>query len=205
MAYDSVLHERRKALHERTAQAIEAALLTLSLDEHYSELAHHYSRSGNTEKADRVPAPGGATGGATLGQCGSDHPSDHRLRALTTLPDTRERAQQELMLHLCLGMPLQATRGSSSPEVRATYTRARELCQQVGETRQLFPVLFGLWTFHQVRGEFLAARELGEQLLGLAQREQDPALLIERHMGHWAAPSSIWVSSARPRRTWSRA
>ena len=69
----------------------------------------------------------------------------------------------------------------SSPEVKATYTRARELCQQVGETRQLFPVLFGLRTFHQVRGEFLTARELGEQLLGLAQREQDPALLMEAY------------------------
>ena len=97
------------------------------------------------------------------------------------MPDTRERAQQELMLHLTLGVPLQATRSFSSPEVRATYTRARELCQQVGETRQLFPVLFGLRTFHHVRGEFLTARELGEQLLGLAQREQDPALLMEAY------------------------
>src|SRR5207247_8540044 len=69
------------------------------------------------------------------------------------------------------------------PEVKATYTRAWELCQQVGETRQFFPVLYGLWAFHLVRGEFLTARELGEQLLGLAQREQDPALLLE---AYWA-------------------
>src|SRR5439155_2422217 len=34
---------------------------------------------------------------------------------------------------------------------------------------------------HQVRGEFLTARELGEQLLGLAQREQDPILLMEAY------------------------
>ena len=32
-----------------------------------------------------------------------------------------------------------------------------------------------------LRGEFLTARELGEQLLGLAQREQDPALLVEAY------------------------
>ena len=50
VAYNSVLHERRKALHERTAQAMEA-LYRATLDEHYSELAHHYSRSGNTPKA----------------------------------------------------------------------------------------------------------------------------------------------------------
>ena len=63
----------------------------------------------------------------------------------------------------------------------ATYTRARELCQQIGETRQFFPVLFGLRQFHHVRGEFLMARELGEQLLGLAQHEHDPALLVEAY------------------------
>ncbi len=79
-------------------------------------------------------------------------------------------------------MPLLFTRGSSSPEVQATYTRARELCQQVGETRQLFPVLRGLRTFHQARGELLTARELEEQLLGLAQSEQDPALLMEVYL-----------------------
>src|SRR5438034_2164497 len=50
VAYGSVLHERRKTIHERTAQAMEA-LYRATLDEHYSELAHHYSRSGNTEKA----------------------------------------------------------------------------------------------------------------------------------------------------------
>jgi predicted ATPase len=50
VAYGTVLHERRKALHERTAQAMEA-LYRANLDEHYSDLAHHYSRSGNTPKA----------------------------------------------------------------------------------------------------------------------------------------------------------
>ena len=126
------------------------------------------------------------------------------LELLKTLPDTRERAQQELMLHLTLGPPLLATRGFASPEVRATYTRARELCQQVGETRQLFPVLCGLRKFHQMRGEFHTARELGEQLLGLAQREQDPALLLE---AYWALGSTLFYlgSSALPKRTWSRA
>src|SRR5215813_8856821 len=43
VAYNSLLSERRKALHERTAQAIEA-LYHAKLDDHYSELASHYSR-----------------------------------------------------------------------------------------------------------------------------------------------------------------
>ena len=51
VAYGTVLHERRKTLHERTAQAMEA-LYRANLDEHYSDLAHHYTRSGNTATPD---------------------------------------------------------------------------------------------------------------------------------------------------------
>jgi len=147
-------------------------------DDHYSELAHHYSRSGNMEKAIEYLH---LAGHQAVQRSANEEAIQHLTTALgllTTLPDTRERAQQELRLHLTLGAPLQATRSISSPEVKATYTRARELCQQLGETRQFFPVLFGLWAFHHVRGEFFVARELGEQLLGLAQQEQDPALLV---------------------------
>ena len=50
VAYGTVLQERRKALHEQTAQAIET-LYSDKLEDHYSELAHHYSRSSNTQKA----------------------------------------------------------------------------------------------------------------------------------------------------------
>ncbi len=50
VAYNSVLVERRKARHEQTAQAIEQFFHN-QLEEHYSELAYHYIRSGNMEKA----------------------------------------------------------------------------------------------------------------------------------------------------------
>ena len=87
------------------------------------------------------------------------------LELLKTLPDTPERAQQELTLQIALGPALMATKGYAAPEVEKAYTRARELCQQVGETPQLFPVLWGLWAFYLVRAELQTARELGEQLL----------------------------------------
>jgi predicted ATPase len=188
VAYGTVLQERRKAIHERTAQAIET-LYSANLDEHYSELAHHYTRSGNTEKAIEYLHLAGHQAVQRSANVEAITHLTTALELLTTVPDTRERAQQELTLHLTLGVPLMAIRGFSSPEVRATYARARELCQQLGEIRQLFPVLFGLRRFHQVRGELLVARELGEQLLGLAQREHDPALLVE---AYWAQGSTLF-------------
>jgi predicted ATPase len=45
VAYGTVLQDRRKELHERTARAIER-LYSSSLEDHYSQLAHHYRQSG---------------------------------------------------------------------------------------------------------------------------------------------------------------
>jgi predicted ATPase len=103
------------------------------------------------------------------------------LDILTTLPDTPERAQQELDLQTTLGSALVAIKGQASPEVEQAYSRARELCQQVGETPQRFRVLRGLWYSYLHRVELQTARELGEHLLTLAQQVGDPALLLEAH------------------------
>ena len=119
------------------------------------------------------------------------------LELLATLPDTPERARKELALQITLGPALMATKGWTAPEVERTYTRAHELCRQVGETPDLFPALWGLWLFHIARGEIPTARDLGEQLLSLAQRAQDPALLLQAHhaLGPTYAIAGDWASA----------
>jgi adenylate cyclase len=84
-------------------------------------------------------------------------------------------------LQTTLGPALIAIEGYGAPEVAQAYTRARELCQQMGETPDVFPVLRGLWVFHEARAELQVAQELAEQLLVLAQRLQDSVHLIEAH------------------------
>jgi predicted ATPase len=111
------------------------------------------------------------------------------LKLLGALPDSPERDRQELALQIALGSPLMGTKGFSAPEVETTYKRALELCRQVGETPDLFPVLWGLWLFHQARAEIATARNLGEQLLGSAQRAQDSALLLQAH--HALGPTHV--------------
>jgi predicted ATPase/DNA-binding winged helix-turn-helix (wHTH) protein len=103
------------------------------------------------------------------------------LEVLATLAETPTRAQQELDLQITLGPALVATKGFAAPEVLHAYTRARELCQQVGDTLQLFQVLRGLWYFSLIRLELRTARELGEHLLTLAQQVDDPVLRVEAH------------------------
>jgi predicted ATPase len=103
------------------------------------------------------------------------------VELLKTLPETPERIQHALTLHLALGAALQMAKGLAAPEVEHAYTQARALCQQVGETPELIPVLYGLWRFYTVRLQLQTARELGETLLLLAQRAYDPTLSVVAH------------------------
>jgi predicted ATPase len=103
------------------------------------------------------------------------------LELLTTLPDTAERTQHELDLLTALGPALMATKGYAAPAVVQAYTRARELCQQVGETPAHFLVLYNLWVFYIIRAAHQTALALGEQCLQLAQRVQDATLLLMAH------------------------
>jgi predicted ATPase len=171
VAYNSVLIERRKALHEQTAQALET-LYSANLEDHYSELAHHYSRSGNTEKAVQYLQLAGQQAAQQSANAEAITYITTALELLKTLPDTPEPAQQELTLLTTLGPALMATKSPAVRELEQIYTRAQELCQRVGDMSQLFPVLSGLYVFHLVRGAFHTAHELAEQFLRLTQRTQ---------------------------------
>ena len=179
VAGHSLLTERRSALHERTAQAIEA-LFPTRLEDYCSELAHHYRLSGNVPKAVEYLH---RTGQQALQHCANLDAIRHlgaALELLAHLPDTPTRAHQELTLLLCLGPALMAVRGYGAPEVEATYTRALALCAQVGDD-MLFPALLGLRTYYELRAHYSTAGELGERLLSVAQTAQDPDLLVDAH------------------------
>jgi len=186
VAYNAVLLERRRGLHERAAQAIEG-LFAERLPEHYNALAHHYSRSANTTKAIDYLHRAGEQAVERSAYAEAVSHLTAALDLLTALPETRERSQQELTVQMTLGMALRATKGAGAPEVERLNTRARELCERVGEPPQLFRVLWGFWLMYNGRGDYQTMRALGEQLLSLAQRLEDPDLLLEAHHALWTS------------------
>jgi class 3 adenylate cyclase/predicted ATPase len=194
VAYNSLLGERRKALHERTAQAIESLYHT-KLEDHYSELAHHYSRSGNTQKAVEYLHLAGQQAVQRSADAEAISHLTTALELLTTLPETLTRVQQELALQLTLGVPFQILKGEGAPEVGKTYNRVLELCDQVGETAQFFPALFGLWRFYFLRPDTKKAHELAEQMMRLAQSSHDPSLLLEAHRA--LGTNLFWLGELR--------
>ena len=185
VAYNSLLIERRKQLHERAGQALES-LFAGQLEDHLDELAHHYSRSDNIAKA--VEYLGQA--GQQAAQRSSYSEAMSRFTAaidlLQKLPDSPERSQRELLLQLALGPALNVLRGFAAPETERAFTRARELCERLGDPPELSPALFGLGAMHLVRGDLRKASRLAEQLLRLAQNARVPELTLNARsaLGH---------------------
>jgi predicted ATPase len=197
-AYQSLLKTTRQQSHPRIARVLEGRF-SETVETQPELLAHHYTEAGLTAEA--VPYWHQAAQRAhqrSANQEAIQHLTKG-LDVLATLPDTPERAAQELTLRIALGAPLMAMRGYASAEVADTYARARELSQQIGDTPQRFSVLLRLHVFYLVRGEFHSARELGEQCLQLAQYHHDSVHLLE---AHYALGSALfWLGELAEART----
>jgi predicted ATPase/class 3 adenylate cyclase len=179
-AYQSLLKSTRQQYHQRIAQVLEAQFPE-TVETQPELLAQHYTEAGLSAPA---VAHWQRAGERALQRSANFEAVSHvprGLEVLQALPETRERAQQELALQLTLGPALGSIRGPNAPEVERVYIRACELGRHVGETTQLFPALWGLWYYHHAGGQYQRARELGEELLGLATQLQDPMLSLEAH------------------------
>jgi class 3 adenylate cyclase/predicted ATPase len=172
-AYQSLLRSTRQQVHQRIAHVLETQFPEI-VETQPELVAHHYTEAGRSEQAVGYWLRAGQHATERSAHVEAISHLSKGLEVLKTLPKTPERAQHELTLQLALGVPLMVTKGHAAPEAEHAYARARALCQQVGETPQLFRVLVGLWRFYLVRGALRTARELAEQLLTLTARVHDP-------------------------------
>jgi DNA-binding winged helix-turn-helix (wHTH) protein/predicted ATPase len=179
-AYARLGEGRRVRLHRLLGEYLEAAYAAQT-GEIAAELAEHFARGYDTrravhylhraaEKASQCYAPWEVV--ALLSRA---------LTLLNQLPESSERTQYELAIHMTLGPAFIATKGQAALEVAQTYARARMLCQQVPDGPQLPQTLAGLVFFHIGQGDYQTAQEIGTQLLSLAQRFDDPIALLNAH------------------------
>src|SRR5215813_1203289 len=170
----------RAGLHLQAAERLERAFGARAA-EIAGELAVHFERGRDLERSARYRRQAGEH---ALHQHAYGEAADHATRALDalrTLPDSGARAQEKLKLLVTLGSALTATQGYASPEVARTYARAWDLCNRMGETPELLPVLLGIGRYYVVRGEFKTARDVGANLLTMAETTKDPTLLLAGH------------------------
>jgi predicted ATPase len=184
--YYRVTPGRRARLHQRIGQREEGGY-----GEHVAEvapeLAVHFEESQDYQRALHYLK---IAGEKAVRRCANREAIDlftKGLALLRLMPASAERTQQELLLHIAMGVPLIHARGYAAAEVGQVYDRARELYSQVGETSQLFSVLWGLWLYYVVRGDHLIAYEIGKQLCDLERSEN-----VVFPLAHYALGCSVF-------------
>ena len=182
-AYESMLRSRRRDLHARIAMALE---LQPNVVEAQPELlARHRDLAGLVENA--IDAYLRAGERATSGSHHAEALAHYRrvLELLSTLPASRKRSARELDVHTALRNALVVLRGYSSPEVEEACVVALALCDELGTTEQLFPVLWSLAGFHMVRGDHTSCAAINTRLLEIATTSgnRDLALLAHDTVG----------------------
>jgi class 3 adenylate cyclase/tetratricopeptide (TPR) repeat protein len=175
VAYNSILVERRKQIHERAAEAIES-LFASSLSDHYDELAHHFRRSANGSKAVQYLHLAARQAMHRSAYAEASGQLTAALELVRTQPDDLERARTEIAVRLSL-----ADCGWGSVDGLEVsldmLERARELCEKVGNDASHFEVLALLAFLYSVRLDHQKARPLLEELSTIAMRMADPEII----------------------------
>jgi len=179
-AYEALLRSRRHELHQRIAQMLverfpDTATSAPEL------LAHHYTEAGLIEQAIRYWRRAGRRATERSAYTEAIAHLSKGLELIKSVPETPRLISEELRLQIALTEPLTATRGYTASEVLEACSRAMELYRQIGESPHLFAVLGRLFSVYYNRGELELAHELARHMLRLAERQQDPVLLLWGH------------------------
>jgi DNA-binding winged helix-turn-helix (wHTH) protein len=174
--YERLPEARRVRLHRRIGEA-EETYYGEQAEEHAAELATHFERGQDSARAVHYLIHAGQNAVRKHAPREAISLFTRSLALLETLPDTPERSQQELSLHLGLGPALVAARGYADPRVEQMFMRALALAHHLGKNGSLLPALAGLFSFYLSRAEFTKARGLGEQVFQLASGSADPLAL----------------------------
>jgi predicted ATPase len=172
VSYDSLLIERRGQIHERAASAIEE-IYAKKLDDHLSELARHYSRSGNAVKAIKFLRRAAEQARTRSAYDDALRYVNEGLALVSSMPESLERDREEVALEAIHAPLLTTARGFAGAELTRSINRGLELCRRLGEGPEMFPILFGLWGFNLVRNRLRDARSLAERILNLSKLLND--------------------------------
>jgi class 3 adenylate cyclase/predicted ATPase len=183
-AYQSLLKESRRGWHARVAELLEARL-SAGLAIEPEEIARHCEGGGLVERAIAYYQRAGERASERSANAEAIAHLGRGLDLLRSLPEGSARDEREIGLQLALGSAIGSSRGWGTAEAAQAYDRARPLCERIGETPQLFPVLRGLTAFYTSRAELDTALDLGSRLLRLAESRGDSSqlLLANHHVG----------------------
>jgi DNA-binding winged helix-turn-helix (wHTH) protein/predicted ATPase len=182
--YEGIAAMRRVRLHRVIGRRQEAGMVARAA-ERAPELAMHFERGHAHARALHFHELAAA---AALDRHAAHEAVAHYTAAFEALAHTRggpDRPRRELALVVARATLLMAIKGYAAPETERAFARAHELCDALPAGPELYPVLRGLVSYHQVRADFGRAHAFGEQLLRhAAEHPDDAALRVQAHYAH---------------------
>jgi len=176
-AYAGLLKSRRVHLHAAIAKLLETEFPGV-VQTQPETLAHHLTEAGLTEKAIEYWSQAGKNAALRSANLEAIAHLERGIELTRYLPAGEELDRSELNLQLILGPCLIATHGPAASKAVSTFTRARELCERLGQPPEYLQVMFWLATASVVRGELPQALEMIAGLPKAAEaRGNRPALL----------------------------
>jgi DNA-binding transcriptional ArsR family regulator len=175
VAYDSLLQKRKQEIHERVGQAIEA-LYTDRLEEFYEVLAHHYSKTENSEKALQYLELSGNKATRNYAKWEAIHYYKEAIGILNGKPETEENKRKGIQIRLLITTPM---RYMAYPEGSLEILEEGEkLSQQVGDERSLAHFHSLLSFYYTTRGQPFKGKEYAENSFREAEKVQDIELMV---------------------------
>ena len=184
-AYGMLLRSRRQELHARVAAVLKKKFADL-VERQPELLAYHLAGAGDTARAVDQWLKAGQYAAARLAHVEAIGHFERALAALATLPQDQTRNRTEVELQLARGLSLFTVEGFISAEAASAYARARELAEALGNPRQQFIAVYGLWQSANGVGMIRECRRLSDRLLQLTARETDVGLRLQGHHSAWA-------------------
>jgi len=173
VAYNSLLMQRRKALHRAVGEAIEE-LYQDRLEEHYAELAHHFARGEVWDKSLAYCRHAGEKALARSAYREAVRLFEQALSALQHLPETRETREQAIDLRFALRTALRAL--GDFRRILALLSEAEPLASVLEDPRRLGQVSHFLSNYFYVMGRYDQAIAAAQRALGLATTTGDLVL-----------------------------
>ncbi len=175
VAYGSLLQERRRALHARMVEAIEARYRD-RLAEQADRLAHHAFHGERWEKATHYARQVGDRAAALCADAEAVAAYTRALEALGRLPATADTARLGIDVRLALRAPL--WRQGQLERLREIFREAEAVATRFEQTESLDAIYSFLVQYHWAKAEYDQAIDYGQHCLETSDRRHDLGLCV---------------------------
>jgi len=179
--YQALSPSTRRRLHQTIGERLERACAGRTA-EAASELAAHFARSGDGERAARFHGEAAVHARSRFAYQEARQHLDAALASQRDLPDVPDRERREALLLHALGATLFSLDGHDDSDAARAFARMYELAVHLDDGALQLRAMDGLLLGHAMRAELDTARSLAERMIVQADRLHNAMASVNTRM-----------------------